>query len=259
MTQPEAAVAIVEAQNPEPSVLLMRRSEREGDSWSGHWSFPGGRCEPEDADALDTARRELEEECGIRLERSHLAATLPVRLARRRVGRFIPVAPFHFLVDQPLPASLCALEAVEEKWVPLSVLRDPERHVLRPVPGLPDDMLYPAINLTETPLWGFTYRLITSWLGLDAGHPGAGKEAARQVMDFLLSSGLSLREDWGPPAETDPPVVEAARVNGPIPVEKVRAHFSAAGFHNPAINRLWVRPDSILLAGPAFEEYLISS
>ncbi|MDD9892235.1 MAG: NUDIX domain-containing protein, partial [Gammaproteobacteria bacterium] len=50
-----------EAQN---EVLLMRRAIREGDPWSGHVSFPGGRMDPEDASALATAKRELREEVG---------------------------------------------------------------------------------------------------------------------------------------------------------------------------------------------------
>ena len=255
MTLPEAAVAIVEAEAPEPCVLLIRRTERQGDSWSGHWSFPGGRKDAEDSGPLHTALRELEEECGIRLLPGQMVAALPVRPARRRVGRFIPVAPFHFRVKCQLKTSLSPGEAVEALWVPLAILRDPARHCLRPVPGIPEDMLYPAVNLTTTPLWGFTYRLITAWLGMEDARPQAGKEAAHHVLEFVLKAGLGLRKGWTP-GTGDPLVVEAAEVTGPIPVEAVLAHF-AGGVYLPAVNRLWVRPESILVAGPNFEEYLI--
>jgi 8-oxo-dGTP pyrophosphatase MutT (NUDIX family) len=67
--EPEAAVAIVRASVPGKSILLIRRSEREEDSWSGRWSFPGGRRDPDDPDLLHTALREFGEECGIRLDR----------------------------------------------------------------------------------------------------------------------------------------------------------------------------------------------
>src|ERR1700686_1955840 len=96
MTQPDAAVAIVRARGPVESVLLIRRTEREADPWSGHWSFPGGRRDPEDPDLLHTALRELEEECGIRLAREHSELTLPPVLARRKTGKFVLVAPFVF-------------------------------------------------------------------------------------------------------------------------------------------------------------------
>ncbi|NUN03240.1 MAG: NUDIX domain-containing protein [Bryobacteraceae bacterium] len=93
MADADAAVAILHARNNRESVLLIRRVEREKDPWSGHWSFPGGRCDPGDRDLLDTALRELEEECGIRLERNHMETALPLAVARRRGGRPRSVPP----------------------------------------------------------------------------------------------------------------------------------------------------------------------
>jgi 8-oxo-dGTP diphosphatase len=174
MTQPDAAVAIVRTRGPAESVLLIRRTEREDDPWSGHWSFPGGRRDPEDPDLLHTALRELEEECGIRLARERMERALPHTLARRETGTYVLVAPFLFGVDSELPTVLEPMEAAAALWVPLRDLRDPARHTLRAVPGRPPEMLFPAIELkgklpTElmaTPLWGFTYRLIMDWLGM---------------------------------------------------------------------------------------------
>src|SRR5579885_2004455 len=162
---PEAAVAIVHARGPEESVLLIRRTEREDDPWSGHWCFPGGRRDPEDSDLLDTALRELEEECGIRLERSRMEAALPPTNAGRRLGRAMLVAPFSFQVEGVLPTKPDPREAAEALWIPLGILRDPARHGLRPVPRLPREMAFPAIELNGTPLWGFTYRVMTSGWG----------------------------------------------------------------------------------------------
>src|SRR5215212_8984002 len=39
-------------------LLLIKRAEYEGDPWSGHVAFPGGRQEPDDASLQDTAVRE---------------------------------------------------------------------------------------------------------------------------------------------------------------------------------------------------------
>jgi 8-oxo-dGTP pyrophosphatase MutT (NUDIX family) len=87
VAQPAAAVAIVHARGAEESVLLIRRTEREDDPWSGHWSFPGR--DPEDIDLVHTALRELAEECGIALSRESLEAALPPTWAGRRVGQQI--------------------------------------------------------------------------------------------------------------------------------------------------------------------------
>lgn len=168
MAEPEAAVAIVRARGVAESVLLIRRSEREGDPWSGHWSFPGGRRDPQDPDLLHTALRELEEECGIRLRPEQMEAALPPASAGRKMGRRVLVAPFVFSVERELPAVADPEEAVEALWIPVDVLRDPERHALRPVPGMPSDMPFPGIELNGVPLWGFTYRLLMEWLGADA-------------------------------------------------------------------------------------------
>src|SRR6478752_6570976 len=70
-----AAVAAVLVPSPD-AVLLIRRAERAGDPWSGHMALPGGRREPEDADLVETARRETFEEVGLQLARSDLLGGL---------------------------------------------------------------------------------------------------------------------------------------------------------------------------------------
>lgn len=160
---PDAAVAIVHARVPD-SVLLLRRSERAEDPWSGHWSLPGGGCEPGDADAVDTALRELEEETGIRLGRDALRSALPMAYARSRTGPCVAVAPFVFDVEDELPVILDSREAVDACWLPLATLLDPAQHRMRAIPGM--QVEFPCIELGSMPLWGFTYRLLSDWLGI---------------------------------------------------------------------------------------------
>lgn len=242
-------MAIVRARAPEESILLIRRAERESDSWSGHWSLPGGRREAQDPDLLHTALRELEEECGIRLAREQMEAALPLAVARRRTGHFLPVAPFVFHIDSPPATRLDAREAVEAFWIPLRTLLDPACHALRPVPTRPPSMLFPAIGLRSMPLWGFTYRLLTDWLspGLP---PDAGFDAARRVLAFVLSRGLTLENDW---------TERAATVSGAIPVEAAIEHFTQPAHFHPAINCLDIHANQIRIIGPEFEEYVIRS
>jgi 8-oxo-dGTP pyrophosphatase MutT (NUDIX family) len=265
-TEPAAAVAIVRAHVQKESILLIRRSERKEDSWSGHWSFPGGRRDPDDPDLLHTALRELEEECGIRLARENMEAALPSVLARRRTGPFVLVAPFVFGVNSELPTIVDLEEAVEAVWVPRSLWCDPGCHSLREVPGLPANWLFPAIDLYGVPVWGFTYRLAADWLGLlpkQSSIEDAGFAEACCVLDFLLSQGLRLTHGWedriveAPTAERR--VLKIAMVEGAIPEAKVATHFTQPGKSFPSINLMAIGPDNIRLVGLAFEEYLISS
>jgi len=255
--EPEAAVAIVHAQGEEESVLLIRRTEREDDPWSGHWSFPGGRRDPEDQDLVETALRELAEECGIRLPRDCLEASLPPTSAGRRVGRVITVAPFLFRAEGELPTVLDPREAAESHWIPLSLLRDPAQHSVRPVPRLPKEMAFPAIELNGVPLWGFTYRVITEWLGLHAQRPPgehAGFDEARLILEFLLAHGLTLEKSW-----SERNGIQVAVVRGTIPVAGVLERFSLPGRQIPPMSVLEVRPESIRVVGLAQEEYLIAT
>jgi 8-oxo-dGTP diphosphatase len=253
MAEIEAAVAIVRARATE-SVLLILRAERADDPWSGHWSFPGGRRDPEDSDLLHTALRELEEECGIRLTRHQLEAQLSPSLARRRVGPFVRVAPFVFHVDDEQPTQLDAREVAGAQWVPLRMLSDPAQHALQSVPGLPPEVRFPAIDLGGVKLWGFTYRLITDWLGLNPKEPleEAGFQAAHELLGHLIANGCALVEGW---VERDG--ARIATVQGAIPAKRVWAQVASAAPHFPRVNMLEVQPDHIRLVGLVFEEYII--
>lgn len=170
--QPSAAVAILHATAPEPSVLLMRRAQRLGDPWSGHWSFPGGRYEPSDSDLLQTALRELREECGITLEREHLSERLADDWAGRVIGSSVMVATFVFDIPEQVATTLDESEAAEAVWMPMSSLRDLSQHRVRVIPGIPAERQFPAFDLGGTPVWGFTYRVLCQWAGVPVAPEG---------------------------------------------------------------------------------------
>jgi 8-oxo-dGTP pyrophosphatase MutT (NUDIX family) len=260
MEQPEAAVAILHAR-AEDSILLMRRADRVGDPWSGHWSLPGGRCEAGDRDPSHTALRELEEECGIQLGLGSLETALPVMAARRRTGPSLVVAPFVFAVDHELPAVVDQREAVGALWMPRRVLTDPAQHCLRTVPGAASELLYPGIAMEGAPLWGFTYRLLTAWLGLISAEE-AQKEATLEdvegILAFLVSHGLPLAHGWTN-RSMGSGVTMAATVVGAIPVEEVIAHVCSARPRAPQINALEVRKEFVRVIGLMFEQYLIEA
>ena len=257
MGQSEAAVAVLHAQSPCESVLLIRRADRDGDPWSGHWSFPGGRRDRKDPSLLVTALRELDEECGIRLDPQNLGSALRPTLAGRRSGKFMLVAPFLFRIEQTLPTVLDVSEAVEAVWMPLSGFRDLAAHQLRNVPGVAEDRRFPAVELNGTPLWGFTYRVLCEWLGLAPGPAEmdqAGLDTAQRVLDFLLSEGLTLEHPW-----TERGSAKVATVRGRLPASAVLAEHAIPRRQIPPVLFLEVHPRHIHLAGPAFEEYFIYS
>ncbi len=243
----------------------MRRAEREGDPWSGHWSLPGGRRNGCDVDVLEVALRELEEECGIRLAREQLSAALPPTMARRRSGPFLLVAPFVFEIEAELPTVLDASEAVGAIWLPQHILLDPTQHSFQRVAGLPAEVWFPAIALPGAPLWGFTYRLLVDWLGVAPGEcTRAGFDVAKLILDFLLARGLILRQPWHSTVRRDgdgdePVQVLTTRLSGVIPAKAVIEDCLAPGGSVAKLNRLEVRSEYIRMYGLAFEEYLIQA
>jgi hypothetical protein len=195
-----------------------------------------------------------------------MQAALPPVFARRRPGPFILVAPFVFAVDAELPTVVDQEEAVEAVWVSLDVWRNFTWHSLTPVPGLPANWLFPAIDLNGVPVWGFTYRLATEWLALlPEGNPleAAGFEMAGRVLEFLLSLGLTLKHGWedrnSHSEKLKQHISKVAIVQGVIPTVQVVSHFVKPANHFPSINLLEIEPDHVRVVGLAFEEYLIST
>ena len=124
----DAAVAAIlrVADNGALELLLIERASYEGDPWSGHVAFPGGRREPHDATLLDTALRETREEIGIDLDADGQVLGALERL--HPVSPSLPplsIAPFAALLTRDAPLSLSD-EVAEAFWVPLELFRRPE-------------------------------------------------------------------------------------------------------------------------------------
>lgn len=104
-------------------VLLTRRTEHLRDH-AGQISFPGGRTEPDDADAVHTALREAEEEVGLTRDQVEVLGRMPVYTT---VTRFV-VTPVVGLVAPDYRLKLDSFEVAEAFEVPLAFLMNPGHH-----------------------------------------------------------------------------------------------------------------------------------
>lgn len=165
-----AVVAVVLREDPEhgPCVLLMRRAQRQGDPWSGHMSFPGGRLSPTDASAFHGALREALEETGLQLREDEFVGRLSDVVTRRHERR-VPmlVSPYVFKLERDAVWVLNH-EAVETLWVPLAFLADGRnRSTLRWRVGMLNLRL-PSYVYEGRTIWGLTLIMLRELLKLHA-------------------------------------------------------------------------------------------
>jgi 8-oxo-dGTP pyrophosphatase MutT (NUDIX family) len=157
-----AVAAILRERDGTTEVLLMRRAEHEGDPWSGHMAFPGGRQDPSDRDLLFTVVRETEEEIGLRLrpetELIGRLDDLPAVARGRRVG--LVIAPFVFGVTGD-PSFVPNRSEVEEiLWAPVLPLMSGERDTT--ITWKFDGRTYemPGYDVDGRIVWGLTHRML---------------------------------------------------------------------------------------------------
>ncbi|MCH8888110.1 MAG: CoA pyrophosphatase [SAR324 cluster bacterium] len=159
----QAAVAMILAGEEDALRLCMiRRAEREGDPWSGHYAFPGGRAQPEDPHARAVAERETGEEVGLRLEDRHLLGALsemPIRLGGRDTGMRLSTFVYH--LGRALPPFTPNNEVAAAYWVPLSHLWDAGNATHLDLHRSGARMVYPAIQYLDYVIWGLTFRVLT--------------------------------------------------------------------------------------------------
>lgn len=163
-----AAVAILIrwGESGEPEMFFIQRAEYEGDPWSGHIAFPGGRAESGDDSPVHTAMRETMEETGIDLEgRSELLGVLDDLHPRTIRLPAVVVRPFVFLVSE-VSDPVLSDEVAGAFWVPLSILLD--RSVWRDTTVRAGNAEFSrfAFHHEGYVVWGMTERILSGLLGL---------------------------------------------------------------------------------------------
>jgi 8-oxo-dGTP pyrophosphatase MutT (NUDIX family) len=161
----QAATALIVAPGDAGAdIAFIRRSERDGDPWSGHMALPGGRRDAADADLATTARRETLEEIGVELDGHD--ARLPDQTGRTSRGL---IAAFVHVLDHRPALRPDPREVAEALWIPLGKLVEPAATVKVKWTGIP----LPAIDHDGRIIWGLTHRILTSFLdALHVTHPG---------------------------------------------------------------------------------------
>jgi 8-oxo-dGTP pyrophosphatase MutT (NUDIX family) len=171
-----AVAAILRERAGVTEILLMQRAKHDGDPWSGHMAFPGGRREPSDADLLATALRETEEEVGLRLRpESELLGRLddlPAVVRGRRVG--LVIAPFVFAVTGDPALTPNRREVEEVLWAPLAPMLSGEIDTTLLWEFEGNRIEVPGYDVEGRIVWGLTHRMLGSLFETLDGAPRSG-------------------------------------------------------------------------------------
>jgi len=152
-----AAVLVPVVDRAVPTVILTQRpmSMRKH---PGQISFPGGRIEPTDGDAVAAALREAEEEIG--LPRSAVEVIGTADRYRTITGFEVTVVVGVVPPDLALRAQPGEVESMFE--APLHWLLDPERQVVRSARFRGRDRQYYEIEWEGRRIWGATAAMIVN-------------------------------------------------------------------------------------------------
>jgi 8-oxo-dGTP pyrophosphatase MutT (NUDIX family) len=165
-----AGVAMVLRDDPAgPSVLFIERAKREGDPWSGHMAFPGGRMGRSDADARAAAERETREEVGVALVGAEPIGRLDDRQGNPATNPALLISAFVYALPSA-PELVLNREVEQAFWFPVRALLEPARHVPYTARS---PLEFPGILVGEPDrhvVWGLTYSFLEAFFAA-VGNP----------------------------------------------------------------------------------------
>lgn len=149
------------------SILLTERTDHLPDH-AGQVSFPGGSREAHDADAIETALRETEEEVGIERGFIDVIGTLDMY----QTGTGFDITPVVGIVSDGFSLAVDATEVAQVFEVPLSFILDPGNREIhtRAFDGV--DFNYYAFSYEGFFIWGATAGMLVNLAAVLAIHAG---------------------------------------------------------------------------------------
>lgn len=156
-----AVAVILREEDHGLETLMIKRADREGDPWSGHMAFPGGRADASDDNNLHTARRETWEEIGLD---THAHTECVGRLSDREThalgGAYsMVVTPYIFTIDE-VPDLNPNHEVAEVIWVPLGFLADQDNRQTMQWQRQHMTVDMPCYYFEEKRIWGLSLGML---------------------------------------------------------------------------------------------------
>ena len=170
-----AAVAIsVRSGVSGAEILMIQRAVRQGDPWSGHMGFPGGRKDESDASDMACAKRETREEIGFDLDiYGELVCQLSdVNTGWRADRPEMLVAPFVFKVGST-PVFELNHEVDDTLWVPLSFLLNEANRSRHQWDWRGEVLESDAFTFDDRLIWGLSLMMIDELLQVIADRENA--------------------------------------------------------------------------------------
>ena len=153
-----AAVLVPIVERAEGMTVLLTQRTAHLRSHAGQISFPGGKSEPHDGSAEDTALREAEEEIGLPRDRVEIVG----RLGQRTTGTGFHVTPVVGLIEPTVDLVPDPGEVATIFEVPLPFVLDPDNHKIetRLIKGL--ERQFYVMPYNGYYIWGLTARLLVA-------------------------------------------------------------------------------------------------
>ena len=163
-----------------PEILMIQRAVREGDPWSGHMGFPGGRKDASDVNDLACAKRETKEEISFDLDtHGELVCQLSdVNTGWRADRPEMLVAPFIFRVDDT-PSFELNHEVDDTVWVPLNFLLDDANRGRHQWDWRGEVLESDAFTYDGRLIWGLSLMMIDELLEIIGGRESIAARVTR--------------------------------------------------------------------------------